>query len=173
MKPVTLYDSKAVARFLDVSERRVRQLRDEGIIAVSGNSKNLYSRDEATVQYINFLRRKNADNGENIDYNAERAKLIRAKRLNEEYDLKVKERELHSAVDIEAAVVKMLTDFKTKLMNLPATLAPKLARKTDRSEISAILRNSIYAALTELSTRGGTLFEITEERETDDEEEDG
>ena len=33
MRGLKLYDVKAVARFLDVSERRVRQLRDEKVIA--------------------------------------------------------------------------------------------------------------------------------------------
>ena len=33
MQGLKLYDVKAVARFLDVSERRVRQLRDEKVIA--------------------------------------------------------------------------------------------------------------------------------------------
>ena len=41
------------------------------------------------------MRNRNPDNGERIDYNAERAKLVKAKRENEEYDLRLKRRELH------------------------------------------------------------------------------
>lgn len=70
-----LYDTKQVARFLDITERRVRQLREEGII--SELRPGLYDLIDTNHRYINYLRNRNPDNGERIDYNAERAKLDR------------------------------------------------------------------------------------------------
>lgn len=146
-----LYNVKAIARFLDISERRVRQLRDEKVIEEYNGSPGLYELLPTIHRYINYLRNNNPDSEENIDYNTERAKLVRAKRLNEEFDLKAKEGELHSSADIEAVMTEMLINFKTRLMAIPAKLSPQLARKTDRTEIFKILKGSIDDALTELS----------------------
>ena len=66
-----LYDTKQVARFLDITERRVRMLRDEGIISEVAPGK--YELIETNHRYINYLRKRNPDSGERIDYNTEAA----------------------------------------------------------------------------------------------------
>lgn len=101
-----LYDVRAIARFLDVSERRVRQLRDEKVIAEV--RPGLYDLIDTNHRYINYLRKRNPEGDETIDYNTERAKLVRAKRKNEEYELQLKENQLHAAEDIEAVMTDML-----------------------------------------------------------------
>ena len=83
-----LYDTKAVARFLDITERRVRQLRSDGVIAEI--LPGLYDLLDTNRRYINYLRKRNPESGEAIDYNTERAKLVRAKRKKEEYELMVR-----------------------------------------------------------------------------------
>lgn len=72
------YTSKAVAAWLDISERRVRQLRDEKVITEI--RPGLYDLKTVNHQYINYLRKNNPESESAIDYNAERAKLVRAKR---------------------------------------------------------------------------------------------
>ena len=57
-----LYDTKQVARFLDITERRVRQLREEGII--SELRPGLYDLIDTNHRYINYLRNRNPDNGD-------------------------------------------------------------------------------------------------------------
>lgn len=146
-----LYNVKAIARFLDISERRVRQLRDEKVIEEYNGSPGLYDLIPTTHKYINYLRKSNPESEESIDYNTERAKLVRAKRLNEEFDLKSKEGELHSSADIEAVMTEMLINFKTRLMAIPAKLSPQLSRKSDKAEIFKMLKDSVDDALTELS----------------------
>lgn len=146
-----LYDVKAVARFLDLTERRVRQLKDEGIIQEYKGMPGLYDLIPTTHAYINYIRKRNPDNAESIDYNTERAKLIRAKRLNEEYDLGVKEGSLHTSEDVEAVMVSMLITFKSRLMAIPAKLSPVLSKKTDKAEIHRILKDSVDEALNELA----------------------
>ena len=66
-----LYDSKAVSRLLDLSERRVRQLRDEKVI--SETAPGLYDMYDTAHKYINYLRQKNPDADDGLDYNTERA----------------------------------------------------------------------------------------------------
>jgi hypothetical protein len=146
---VKLYDSKAVARFLDVSERRVRQLRDEKVI--TEKRPGLYDLIETNHSYINYLRKRNPESEENIDYNTERAKLVRAKRKNEEYELQLKENQLHAAVDIEIVMKNMLVNFKSRLMAIPSKLSPILCKKTDKAEIFKLLKEQIDEALLELS----------------------
>lgn len=144
-----LYDSKAVARFLDISERRVRQLRDEKVI--SEVRPGLYDLTDTNHRYINFLRKRNPETEEHIDYNTERAKLVRAKRRNEELDLQVKENQLHHTADIESVMSDMLINFKTRLMAIPSKLSPTLAKKTSKAEVFKVLKASIDEALYELS----------------------
>lgn len=144
-----LYDSKAVARFLDISARRVRQLRDEKIIAEA--RPGLYDLTDTNHRYINYLRKRNPESEEVIDYNTERAKLVRAKRKNEEYELQLKEKQLHAAADIEAVMNNMLVNFKSRMMAIPAKLSPVLCKKTDKAEIFKLLKEQIDEALQELS----------------------
>ena len=49
-------------------------LRDKGVL--TEYRPGLYNIDEATRQYINFLRKKNPEAEEKVDYNTERAKLV-------------------------------------------------------------------------------------------------
>ena len=154
-----LYDVKAVARFLDVSERRVRQLRDEKVIAEV--RPGLYDLIDTNHRYINYLRKRNPESDETIDYNTERAKLVRAKRKNEEYELQLKENKLHSSEDIEAVM-------KARLMAIPAKLAPVLCKKTDRAEIFKLLKEHIDEALLELSDFNETFGERGNDGETSD-----
>lgn len=144
-----LYDVKAVARFLDLSERRVRQLRDEKIIEEA--APGLYDLKATNHKYINYLRKRNPESDENINYNTERAKLIRAKRQNEELDLKLKEGRLHEAEVIETVMKNTLVNFKTRLMAIPAKLSPVLAKKTDRAEIFKLIKAQIDESLEELA----------------------
>lgn len=162
-----LYDAKAVARFMDISERRVRQLRDEKVIAEV--RPGLYDLIDANHRYINYLRKRNPESEDVIDYNTERAKLVRAKRKSEEYELQLKEQRLHASEDIEVVMTDMLANFKARLMAIPSKLAPVLCKKTDRAEIFRLLKEHIDEALLELSDFK-TAFG---ERVKDDEESNG
>ena len=144
-----LYDTKQVARFLDITERRVRQLREEGII--SELRPGLYDLIDANHRYINYLRNRNPDSVERIDYNAERAKLVKAKRENEEYDLRLKRRELHTSEEIERVIETLLINFRSRLSSIPSKLAPILSKKRDTAEIASLIKYQIDEALTELS----------------------
>ena len=88
MRFLKAYTSKAVAAWLDISERRVRQLRDEKVITEI--RPGLYDLKTVNHQYINYLRKNNPDSESTINYNAERAKLVRAKREAQELELKLR-----------------------------------------------------------------------------------
>lgn len=163
-----LHDTKAVARFLDVSERRVRQLREEKVIEET--RPGLYDLADTTRKYINYLRKRNPESETAVDYNTERALLARAKRKNEEFDLQVKENQLHHSEDVEMVLSNMLINFRSRLMAIPAKLSPILAKKTDKAEIFKLIKEQVDDALNELSDFN-TLF--GEGAEQEHEESDG
>ena len=112
------------------------------------------------------LRDRNPENEENIDLNEERAKLTKAKRLNEELDLSVKKGELHKAEDIEKIMSATLINFKSRLSAIPAEEAEKLATMTDKAKIFVYLNGRIKETLAELSN----FEEVFKEEIKEDEE---
>lgn len=162
-----VYDKNAVARHLDLTPKRIKQLTDKGILTEF--KPGLYDMEKARVDYIRYLRDRNPDTEENIDYQTERAKLVRAKRQNEEMDLAVKNGELHKAEDIERVMTAMLINFKSRLFAIPAEQAPKLLEKKDADSIAKLLTKEIKKALMELSDFQTLFCEVIRE----DEERDG
>lgn len=159
-----LYDKIAVAKFLDMTPKNVQRLTEKGILQTKQGG--LYSLVEANHAYIKYLREKNPENEENIDLNEERAKLTKAKRLNEELDLAVKRGELHRTEDVEKIMSATLINFKSRLSAIPAEEADKLAQMSDRAKIFVYLNGKIKEALTELSN----FEEVFKEEAKEDEE---
>jgi predicted NAD/FAD-dependent oxidoreductase len=144
-----LYTVAAVARWLNLTERRVRQLKDKGVI--TEYRPGLYDLQAANHQYINYLRKSNPDTEEQVDYNTERAKLVRAKRENEELELQLRKNEIHYSEEVERIITDMLIRFKTRLMAIPAKQSPVLAKKDNQTEIFKLLKGAINEALEELA----------------------
>lgn len=144
-----LYTAKAIADMLDVSERYVRQLRDDKII--TEYRPGLYKLKETNHAYINHLRGKNPQAEETLNYTTERAKLVKVKRESEELELQLRRNEVHTTEDIEKVMVDTLIKFKTRLMAIPAKLGPTLAKKKDQTEIFKLLKAAIDEALEELA----------------------
>lgn len=144
-----VYTAAAVARRLDMTERNVRTLRDKGVL--TEYKPGLYDLEAATRQYINFLRKKNPDAEEKVDYNTERAKLVRAKREGQELELQLRKNEVHTTEDVESVMTDMLKRFRTRLMAIPAKLSPTLTKKTEEVEIFKLLKAAVDEALEELA----------------------
>lgn len=159
-----LYDVKQVARFLDLSPRRVRMLVDEGIINERLPGK--FDLLETNRKYINFIRKGSGEDGkEVVNYNTERALLVRTKRESAEYELRKKKGTLHDSEDIERVMTEMLVNFKSRLMSIPSKLSPVLMKKTDKAEIFEIIKNHVDEALEELSDFNTLFAEGEEEHE--------
>jgi hypothetical protein len=159
-----VYATKVIAKILVLSERRVRQLRDEGIISEYRAGSGLYDLAPTVSAYIQYLRRE-SDAGEEINIHTERALLIRAKRRSEEYDLRLREGDLNEAADVERLYGYMLSNFRARLLSVPAKVAPRVKGKTDEVEVEAIIKAEIDEALQELSNfdTEGEFDEITDE----------
>jgi hypothetical protein len=144
-----LYTAAAVAKWLDMTDKKVRQLRNEKII--SEYRPGLYDLKEVVKQYIGYLTEKNPEAADGIDYTKERAKLVRAKRESEELELQIRKRELHTTEDVKKVTTDTLVNFRTRLMAIPAKISPVVAKKTDQTEIFMLLKANIDEVLEELS----------------------
>lgn len=141
-----LYTSKVVAAWLGLTERRVRQLRDEGVI--SEKQPGLYDLQATVTRYITFLRNGSGK----INLNDERAGLTRAKREAAEMENKLRMGELHRTQDIEAGLKTVFLNIRGRFLALPAKLSPTLASMGgNQTAIFDELKQAIDEALEELS----------------------
>lgn len=153
---MTLYTSKVVAEWLGITERRVRQLRDEGVITEA--RPGLYDLQGTVIRYITYLRR-----GSN-DLNDERARLTRAKREAVERENAIKQGELCNITELEQGLKTMCLNVKGRLLGIPAKLAPTLtAMEKDQQKIFDLLTDNIREALEDMSDYRLLLKEITVE----------
>ena len=157
-----LYTAAVVAQWLDISDRRVRQLRKKGVLAEV--RPGLYNLKDCVHSYIEYLK-KDGSAEEAVDYNTERAKLARAKREKEELELELKRREVIQAADVEKVMVEMLLRFRQKIRNIPVKQSPALAVETDQMEIFLALKRATDEALEELADFDGLLAEMEEGRQ--------
>ena len=117
---MTLYTSKVVAQWLCLTERRVRQLRDEGVIVEA--RPGLYELQPTVARYITYLGGAGKETLTN-----ERMKLTRAKREAAELENELRKGEVHRTEDIERGIKSMFLNIRSRFLALPAKLSPTLA----------------------------------------------
>lgn len=153
-----LYTGKVVAEWLGLTERRVRQLRDEGVI--SEKVPGLYDMRATVTRYILYLRKGNG----RADLNDERALLTKAKREAVNMENEMRRGMLHSAADIEKGIQTMCLNIRSRFLTLPAKLSPTLAAMGgNQAGIFDELKKAIDETLEELrdynvtfALKGGT-----------------
>ena len=161
---MTLYTSKVVAQYLNLSERRVRQLRDEDVIREK--RPGLYDLVDTMARYIKYI-----GAGSKTDLNDERAKLTRAKREAAEMENRVRKGELMEVGEVEKAYSAMLMNFRSRILALPQKLAPAVASLDgDKQQIQDLIQAELEEVLGTLSNAEEALSEP--EGETDEETED-
>lgn len=155
-----LYTAKVVAQWLNLTERRVRQLRDEGVIQEEG--PGLYDLPRVVRSYIAFVR----DGTGAINLNAERAGYMAAKRTRAEMENQVARKELHRTEDIEQGMQTVLLNLRSRFLSMPAKLAPTLASMDgNRAAIQDALQDEIYETLEEVSDWRNMFTEVSGDEE--------
>ena len=136
-----------LAAVLGISQPRVNQLIDEGVVVRDEQSKTgevlLY---ESLQNY--FLSKKAT--GAGVNFWKERGLHEKAKRELAELKVAARRGELYEAQTVEAVLVELLAAFRSKLSGLPAKYAPRLTGQS-RGEIYDLLTSAIEEELTELS----------------------
>ncbi len=144
--------SKVLSEIIGVSDRRVRQLGEEGIFVRA--AKGRYKLAESVRNYILTLKLTNDSNNipsvdDELDLEQEKAKKERINRLIAELKLAKMKGEVHSSKDVENVMTDMLSSFKSRLMNLPAKVSPIITDR-DTGYINDYLTNEILNILMEL-----------------------
>lgn len=142
---MTLYTSKVVAQHLNLTERRVRQLRDEGVIREK--RPGLYDLVDTMTRYIKYI-----GAGSQADLNDERAKLTKEKRIAAETENRVRKAELLEVGDVEKAYSAMMMNFRSRILALPQKLAPAVvALEGDEQQVQDLIQAELEEALETLS----------------------
>lgn len=154
---VTDVDSLTVSaavlgKIFGVTDRRIRQMAEEGIIVRA--AKGRYNLVDSVKNYILSLKlavdsagNDNPD-GE-LNFEEEKALHERVKRHISELKLQTMKGELHKADDVRRVMTDMLSSFKTRLMNVPAKVAPVLEDR-DAGYIKDRLTSEVTEVLNEL-----------------------
>ena len=134
MKPMKLYTSKVVAQWLCLTERRVRQLRDEGVIVEA--RPGLYELQPTVARYITYIGGAGKETLTN-----ERMMLTRAKREAAEMEN-----------DLPRGIQSMFLNIRSRFLALPAKLSPTLSTMGgDQTGIFDELKGAIEEILEEMS----------------------
>lgn len=142
---MTLYTSKVVAQWLCLTERRVRQLRDEGVIVEA--RPGLYELQPTVARYITYIGGAGKETLTN-----ERMKLTRAKREAAELENELRKGEVHRTEDIERGIKSMFLNIRSRFLALPDKLSPTLATMGgNQTGIFDELKQAIDEILEEMS----------------------
>ncbi len=160
VKLAKVFSRKVIAEILCLSEKRVKQLTDEGVLIEI--TKGHYSLKDSVQSYIKYLQNMISDRDYGSDYNIEKAKLTKVKREKEEMQLKIINGEVHKSEDIERVIGNMLIAFKSKMLTVSQKVVPKLLNTNDKNETTNILNNEILEALSELIEYDKELFNSKE-----------
>lgn len=139
-----LYTSKVVAGWLGLTERRVRQLRDEGVIQEA--RPGLYDLQPTVLRYIRYV---GGAGKESLTH--ERTMLTAAKREMAQIEIDLRRGDLHRTADIELGLKTMILNIRSRFLALPAKLSPALATMGSQTEIFDTLKGAIDETLEELS----------------------
>jgi phage terminase Nu1 subunit (DNA packaging protein) len=167
--------AKVLGKIIGVSDRRIRQLADEGILTRASSGR--YNLQDSLHSYILNLRvandasRPQTDLEDELDLKTEQALHERVKRHMSELKYALMKGQVHRSEDVEAVMTNMLTNFKTKLINLPSKLTPLLVDRKDKGFILDLLTNEFHEVLNELSQYNASDFYSDEYIEVEEDEE--
>ena len=172
-------NQKELAAILGITDRRVRQLKNEFGLFSKGLSsekkqKN-YVLEKCVPEYINYKLEAEVQQGTGYNKEKEQAEHEQIKKKISILKLRKLKRELHEADDVEEFLTDMLVNFKNRLLTLPQKAAPMIVSEDDVNVIIDVLEKEVFSALDELAEYDP--LKIDKERassflEEEDEEED-
>lgn len=160
-------NQKELAKILGVTDRRIRQLRDEYGLFENGRTegkKKNYILEICVPEYINYRLEAEAKQGTTVVKEREQADHERIKKQISTLKLRKMKHELHEAKDVEEFLTNMLMDFKVRMLAIPQKVAPLVISEDDTNKIVDILEKEVFGALEQLSEYDP--MKIDKERET-------
>lgn len=168
-KDAVVVNTQAVAKMFGVTDRRVRQFVEEGVISRVGHGR--FDLVDTVSRYIAHLRLSNDKLDENdITESLEYEKYLheKARREKAEIELSHIKGNMHSSSEVEKVMNNMLASFRAKMLALPTKVAPSLIARDDISQIEQMIETQIHEALFELADYDPRLFAESEEDEESD-----
>lgn len=143
----------AIAKALNLSTRRVYQLKAEGLPTVG---RGQYELGPCMAWYIRYLQSKLDKLGPNTnpdtpDLLAEKTRLAREQGDKLAIENSIKRGELVYVSEVVSTWSNHIASCRAKLLGLPTKVAPQLVNQTNANAIAGKLRDEIDAALYELS----------------------
>lgn len=144
-----VYSSSDLAALLGFSVRRLQQLTKEIPLPQAGHGK--YDLTLTIKAYVDWIKEKSAEKSPDASIKGETLMLTRAKRQKAELELKMMMGELHKSGDVMAIVGDMVATVRSRLLDLPAKLAPQMIAETDIDVVRTTIQKEINTALKALS----------------------
>ena len=146
-------NSATLESIIGVSDRMIRYLAEEQVIVRA--SKGRYKLMDSLTNYILNLKVQMEADGigpQEGDISLEEEKAIheRVKRHISELKLQTMKGDLHKSADVERVMTDMLISVKTKLLSMPAKLAPMLVERSDIEYIRTAINREVLEMLNEL-----------------------
>ena len=139
-----------ISKLLLLTPRRVNQLVNEGILPRAERGR--YELVPVVQAYIKYLREKAVRGDISDDYANHRTRLLKARADMAEMEQAQLMDQLIPAADVEKAWGEVLAACRARLLNLPTKVAPEVFAADNLVHVKALLKQSVYEALNELSS---------------------
>lgn len=136
---------KVLSRLLLISERRVQQLVDEGVITKVGHGR--YDLESSVQGYVRYLQAGASNDQDIVDFQRENALLTKARREQAELDLAIARGEVAPVADMERTWARAFAELRTNICNVPGRVVRQLLGEKDERRFKAVLRAELVQAL--------------------------
>ncbi len=161
-----LYTSKGMARWLCITDREVRNLRDQGVLPEV--RPGVFDAETTVQKYITF---KFGNQDDQVRLIAARAEREETRGKIEKMRMEEAQGDLHRTEDVERGLKTIFANFKSRLETIPTKYAKTMAQLTDPVEAHDILQKAVQEALVELSEPDIALAAPAMEESEDEQEE--
>jgi len=142
------YGVEIIAKLFDLTPRRVQQLSKEGVIPRAERGR--YELVPAVRGYIGYLKARSLNPGV-VSFEEVRARKIAAEAEMAEMELLEKKGQLISAHEVVASWGEIVGACRSKLLAVPAKIAPVVAVEDNPAVCKQIVEEQIGEALHELA----------------------
>ena len=147
------YNASFYSNLFNITERRIQQLAATGVIPKAARGK--YPLIGTIRGYVTYLQERSLGEGViRIDYQAEKAGLVKAQREKAQLEVEELKGELTRNVDVVNEWAKLIMAFRARLLALPSAIVTVIDTADDLAAREALARDLVEAALNELAGTG-------------------
>ncbi len=146
--------SLTLGEIIGVTDERVRQLEDKGILECKMQGrKKLFDLVPSVNAYINFIKEPSTPVNTDISLATAKADLKYKESRAGKMELELKELQgtMHRAEDVEVIVTDMIAKLRAAILALPGRLAVDTAAATTAKETSAVIKKAVDELLNEMA----------------------